>query len=198
MLNQTQLTIGSNNITLNEGLYSLNDLHKASGGEPRHRPSNFMSVSTTKAIAEEIAKETSKKAFKVVYGGNNSGTFACRQLLILYAMWINPLFAAKILSSVDINELKDYSFVNNKDEKKFKTYILKNKLTNRIKIGKTTDFVTRRRKLEVYSGVGLELVALIDNDIEALLHEKFKSLKLFSEWFDASSGEIEEYAKTLV
>lgn len=31
MLNQTQLTIGSNNITLNEGLYSLNDLHKASG-----------------------------------------------------------------------------------------------------------------------------------------------------------------------
>ena len=57
MLNQTQLTIGSNNITLNEGLYSLNDLHKASGGEKRHQPSNWLALVQTKELVDTLIEE---------------------------------------------------------------------------------------------------------------------------------------------
>nr|DAI10682.1 MAG TPA: KilA-N domain [Caudoviricetes sp.] len=205
MLNSTQITIGNNSITLHGNLYSLTDLHKAAGGENRHKPSYFMQLESTKVLIESLENEIksgsfslqeNQKVIKVVNGGNNQGTYGCKELLIAYAMWFSPETAIRILRSAELDSLQNVK-CSKSYRKDFKTYILKNKLTNMLKIGKTTDFVTRRRTLERISGVGLELVALIDNDIEALLHEKFKSLKLFSEWFDASTGEIEEYVNTL-
>ena len=192
----SNLVISNISVNLNRGLYSLNDLHKAAGGESKHRPSFFLRLDSTKALIEEISNETNKPSVETINGGNNQGSYACKELLIAYAMWISPELSVKILRSVELSSIQNVKF-SKSCSKQFKTYILKNKLTNMIKIGKTTDFVTRRRMLETYNGVGLELLALIDNDIEAMLHEKFKKLKLFSEWFDASSGEIEDYAKTL-
>nr|DAQ82247.1 MAG TPA: KilA-N domain [Caudoviricetes sp.] len=192
----TNLVISNTSINFNNGLYSLNDLHKASGGDMNNQPSNFLKLDSTKALTREISNETNKPSFETINGGNNQGSYVCKELLIAYAMWISPELSVKILRSVELSSIQNVKF-SKSCSKQFKTYILKNKLTNMIKIGKTTDFVTRRRMLETYNGVGLELLALIDNDIEAALHEKFKKLKLFSEWFDASSGEIEEYAKSL-
>lgn len=60
MLNSTQITIGNNSITLRNHLYSLNDLHKASGGEDKHKPSNFMRLDSTKSLVEEISNEKSE------------------------------------------------------------------------------------------------------------------------------------------
>lgn len=90
MLNQTQLTIGSNNITLNEGLYSLNDLHKASGGEKRHQPSNWLALVQTKELVDTLIEEQNctpeipgveqnQQVIKVVNGGNERGTFVCKR-----------------------------------------------------------------------------------------------------------------------
>ena len=48
------LIISGNVIHLTDGLYSLNDLHKAAGGEDKHQPSLFMRLDSTKALVEEI------------------------------------------------------------------------------------------------------------------------------------------------
>lgn len=39
-----------------EGRYCLNDLHKAAGGENRHRPSMWLENQQTQELVEEIAK----------------------------------------------------------------------------------------------------------------------------------------------
>lgn len=72
-------------------LYSLNDLHKASGGDTKHQPSNFMRLDTTKALIEEISNEINKSsdvmsAFEVVNGGEGRGTYVCKELVYAYAM----------------------------------------------------------------------------------------------------------------
>lgn len=67
------------------GLYSLNDLHKAAGGEKRHQPSDFLRIDQTQALIAEIHSEDPRsEAIKVVNGGRAPGTYACRELV--YAM----------------------------------------------------------------------------------------------------------------
>ncbi|EKO3414819.1 KilA-N domain-containing protein [Vibrio fluvialis] len=50
----TNLTILSNKIRFANGLYSLNDLHKASGSKPTHKPANFIRLETTQELIREI------------------------------------------------------------------------------------------------------------------------------------------------
>ena len=51
------LTISNSNIGMKDGLYSLNDLHKASGGLKRHQPSNFVRKKQTQALIAELKAE---------------------------------------------------------------------------------------------------------------------------------------------
>lgn len=48
------LTLGSVPIRQHGGLFSLNDLHRASGGQAGHRPGEFLRNEQTKALIAEI------------------------------------------------------------------------------------------------------------------------------------------------
>lgn len=95
------LTILSVDIRQFDGFYSLNDLHKASGGAAKHRPNQFMRLDTTKALAEEIQCADSRSAFNVINGGPRRGTYVCKELVYAYGMWIRPDFCLKVIRAFD-------------------------------------------------------------------------------------------------
>ncbi|RKT98874.1 hypothetical protein C7H84_34255 [Burkholderia sp. Nafp2/4-1b] len=86
-------------VTIHEidGLYSLNDLHQASGGKSNHKPAFFLRNKQTTALIAEIQVTNSQLALKVTHGGECRGTFACRELVIAYAAWISPAFHLKVI-----------------------------------------------------------------------------------------------------
>ena len=50
------LIISSKDIRTLDGLYSLNDLHKAAGASQKHKPANFMRLETTQELIAEIER----------------------------------------------------------------------------------------------------------------------------------------------
>lgn len=91
----SNLQILSNSIRTFENLYSLNDLHQASGSENKHSPFRFIRLETTKELIAEIEKET-PNALKVIRG-TQGGTYACEEIALAYAMWISPKFHLVVL-----------------------------------------------------------------------------------------------------
>ena len=91
----SNLAILNTSIRSYENLFSLNDLHVASGGKDKHRPSFFIRLDTTKALIAEIEKDN-QHALKIIRG-TNGGTYACEELVIAYAMWISPKFHLIVL-----------------------------------------------------------------------------------------------------
>ncbi|WP_017806756.1 KilA-N domain-containing protein [Avibacterium paragallinarum] len=96
----SNLQILNNSIRTLDNLYSLNDLHLASGNDPKHRPSLFVRNEQTKELVKEIESENTRStktifALKTIRGGKDisvQGTWACEELVLSYAMWISPKF----------------------------------------------------------------------------------------------------------
>lgn len=103
------LTISENSIGMKDGLYLLNDLHRASGSDKKHKPANFMRLENTKGLIDEIERcsdmsnGTNSTAYKVIQGGDSEqqGTFVCRELVYSYAMWISPRFQLLVIRAFD-------------------------------------------------------------------------------------------------
>jgi len=94
------ITIGTLAINERDGLFSLNDLHLAAGGEAKHQPALFLRLHQTQALIAEISSSTDSQslAIKTVIGkGKPQGTYACRELVIAYAAWIRPAFHLKVI-----------------------------------------------------------------------------------------------------
>ena len=92
----SNLAILNTSIRSHENLFSLNDLHQASGGKSKHQPSFFIRLDTTKDLVAEIEKDSDTKALKTIRG-TQGGTYACEELVIAYAMWISPQFHLVVL-----------------------------------------------------------------------------------------------------
>ncbi|MEE6030645.1 KilA-N domain-containing protein [Avibacterium paragallinarum] len=102
----SNLTILNTQIRTLDNLYSLNDFHKASGGEKKHQPALFMRLDTTKLLISEInsdlqiCRSASRRpdlVFNIIHGGINSGTWVCQELVIAYAAWISAAFHLKVI-----------------------------------------------------------------------------------------------------
>ena len=63
------------------------------------------------------------------------------------------------------------------------TYVVANNLTNRIKIGRTTNLKQRLESIALTSGCKLELVFIYAGDVEQKLHKQFHHLRDIGEWF---------------
>ncbi|MFQ1023222.1 P22AR C-terminal domain-containing protein [Avibacterium paragallinarum] len=93
------LTILNTQIRTLNNLYSLNDFHKASGGEEKNKPTRFMRLDQTKDLITEIKQEYGRPdlVFSTIHGGINSGTYVCKELVIAYAAWISAAFHLKVI-----------------------------------------------------------------------------------------------------
>lgn len=106
------IIISDTTINFNNGLYSLNDLHKASGGDMNNQPSNFLKLDSTKSLAREISFENNQSydsmtgVIEVSSGGSSPGTFVCKELVYAYAMWISPAFNLKVIRAFDTMQQK--------------------------------------------------------------------------------------------
>ncbi|STY93448.1 KilA-N domain-containing protein [Moraxella bovis] len=95
------LIISNQAISQHNGLFSLNDLHKVSGGAKKHEPYQFMRNQETKELIAEIESEK-QIAYETVIGkGKNQGTFVCRELVYRYAMWISAKFSLMVIRAFD-------------------------------------------------------------------------------------------------
>ncbi|KAA6208027.1 KilA-N domain-containing protein, partial [Avibacterium paragallinarum] len=85
----SNLTILNTSIRTLDNLYSLNDLHLASGNDPKHQPAFFVRLTSTKALIDEINRSANSQiAIKSIRGGRNpslQGTWVCQELVIAYA-----------------------------------------------------------------------------------------------------------------
>jgi len=83
------ITVGSVLVRQYDGLYALSDLHKASGGKPKHKPVHFLANEHTKALIEALSA-ANVQTLKTVRGrGKEQGTYACAELAAAYAAWIS-------------------------------------------------------------------------------------------------------------
>ena len=107
-----QITILDHAINMIDGLYSLNDMHKASGSDKKHQPAFFMRNKETKDLVDELKDEysssanmQSKEPVRAVRGiqkdNKPQGTYVCKELVYRYAMWISPKFALLVIRTFD-------------------------------------------------------------------------------------------------
>lgn len=87
-----------------KGRFSLNDFHRAAGGEDRHRPSLWAENQQARALIAELDSETGKAGIPALVmqrGGKAPGTYVARELVYAYAMWISPAFHLKVIRTFD-------------------------------------------------------------------------------------------------
>lgn len=99
------------------GRYCLNHLHKAAGGNKRHQPANWLRTDSARALIAELKKEAGSEVSKpdssssemrslnpvntVLGKGYEQGTYAVKELVYAYAMWISPKFHLHVIRAFD-------------------------------------------------------------------------------------------------
>jgi len=89
------LIISNKKIRTKDGLYCLNDLHKASGADKKNGPSYWMALESTKRFLETTGITVVKNE------GRNGGTYTEKKAVYSYAMWISPEFQSHVIDAYD-------------------------------------------------------------------------------------------------
>jgi hypothetical protein len=93
------LTISDTAIRFDDsGRFCLNDLHKAAGNEKRHSPNYWLETQQTQELIEEL-KTTGIPVVSLT--GRKGGTYAVKELVYAYAMWISAKFHIAVIRAYD-------------------------------------------------------------------------------------------------
>ncbi|OAM44420.1 hypothetical protein A7Q03_08640 [Eikenella sp. NML99-0057] len=88
-----QISVANVSVRQFNGLYSINDLHRAAGKERKHEPHAWLR--SQQAI--ELIKELEKTQNCVIQSKQGLGTFVSKELVVHYGMWISPAFSLKVI-----------------------------------------------------------------------------------------------------
>ena len=94
------LTITGKKIRIKNDLYCLNDLHKASGGEKKNVPNEWLRLKQTNDLVQELTATGITVPVEIVKG-RGQGTYVCKELVYSYAMWISPKFNLEVIRAYD-------------------------------------------------------------------------------------------------
>jgi hypothetical protein len=90
------------------GRYCLKDLHKAAGAAPKHQPAHFSLLKQTRELVAVLGMEgethsrlSESAPLESIVGGTQPGTYACKELVYAYAMWISPAFHIQVIRTFD-------------------------------------------------------------------------------------------------
>ncbi|EBG5613184.1 KilA-N domain-containing protein [Salmonella enterica subsp. enterica] len=83
-----------------DGMYSLNELHRAAGGIASKRPNEWLRYSKTTDLIEELSR-TGFPVLVVRNGGkaDTRGTWAIEELVYAYASWLSAEFYKAIIDA---------------------------------------------------------------------------------------------------
>lgn len=91
------------------GRFCLNDLHQASGSEGRHRPGRWLDTDKARELISVVEAEGATTAgipAVETVEGFGGGTYALKELVYAYAMWISAAFHLHVIRAYDamVNE----------------------------------------------------------------------------------------------
>jgi len=92
------------NIPVRQDDYSrfcLNYLHKASGGKKQNQPSNWLRNQQTIDLIDYLESEESIEKIPPIKTKQGIGTFAVKELVYAYAMWISAKFNITVIRAYD-------------------------------------------------------------------------------------------------
>lgn len=95
-----EISMGRLDVKMNDdGMYCLNDLHKASGGAEKDKPKFWLDNKGTSELIGEIQKGGNPPFKKVA--GRYGGTYVCKEMVYAYAMWISAKFHLEVIRVFD-------------------------------------------------------------------------------------------------
>jgi hypothetical protein len=101
-MNTTSLAISGISIKQDShGRFCLNDLHKAAGGEKKHRPNYWLELQGTKDLIKCLDSENPIADITAIFTKQGIGTFAVKELVYSYAMWISARFQITVIRAYD-------------------------------------------------------------------------------------------------
>lgn len=96
VINDTQIGTDS------QGRFSLTDLHKAAGSDPKIKPFLFLrSDSVSKVVDVLKAQNCAIEPISIKRGRYTGGTWVCKELVYKYAMWVDAEFEVKVIQTFD-------------------------------------------------------------------------------------------------
>jgi len=96
VINDTQIGTDS------EGRFSLTDLHRAAGADPRLKPFLFLRSESVAKVTEVLkAQNCAIEPISIKRGRYTGGTWVCKELVYKYAMWVDAEFEVKVIQTFD-------------------------------------------------------------------------------------------------